>query len=88
MSIKDGIFGIIGKTVKEVIVNDECPSSPDFHLFLLFDDGGAYEFYGNGILNSSGSDHGGLNYAKIFNDCRMRRYYINEQGERVTEDIK
>ncbi len=88
MSIKSGIFDMIGRTVKEVIVNDECKGSPAFHLFIIFDDGAAYEFYGDGILNSSSYDHGGLEYAKIFLDCRIRRFYLDEHGRQAVEDVK
>jgi hypothetical protein len=88
MSIKDGIFDIVGRTIKEVIVNEHCGSPPDYHLFILFDDGGAYEFYGNGNISSSSYDHGGLGYAKIFKNCQIKRYYIDDQGRKMIEDIK
>lgn len=88
MSIKNGIFDMIGRKVKEIIVNDQCQSGPGFHLLIVFDDGAAYEFYGDGVLSSSSYDHGGLAYAKKFDNCRIRRYYRDAQGRNMVEDVK
>ncbi len=87
MSIKGGIFDIIGGTIKEIVVNESC-SSPQYHLFIIFENGSGYEFYGNGDINSASEIRGGLEYAKLFTDCAsIKRYYKNDKGQRIAEDI-
>ena len=50
MSIKNGIFEMIGKTIRAVIVNEECEPYPNYHVFIVFDDNQTYEFFGEGRI--------------------------------------
>ncbi len=89
MSIKEGVFDIIGKTIKEVIVNEDCRDYPDFHLFIVFDDQSAYEFYGgeDGVHSANGL-YRGMEYAKSFKSCRkITWYYKDEKGRNRSEDV-
>ncbi len=88
MSIKNGVFDMIGKTVKEVIINDECTDYPNFHLFIVFDDQAAYEFYGENHLHSANGLFSELEYAKAFKSCRtIKRYYKDKEGKNKIEDV-
>jgi hypothetical protein len=88
MSIKEGVFDIIGKTIKEVIINEDCTDYPDFHLFIVFDDSSAYEFYGGGkYLHSTNGLYRGMEYAKSFSCRKITRYYKDEQGKNRSENV-
>ncbi len=89
MSIKTGVFDMIGKTVKEVIINEYCEDYPYFHVFIVFDDDLAYEFYGGdkGIHSANGL-YKGLEYAKSFRNCeKITRYYRDENGKYRIEEV-
>jgi hypothetical protein len=74
MSIKDGIRGIVGKTITGVVASRNR-SDPRQQLFLVFSDGTSYELYSSsGDLHSaSGLDRGDADAA--------RRYALGFQGE-------
>ncbi len=87
MTIKTGVFDMIGKTVKEIIVNEYCVHYPDFHVFIVFDDDLAYEFYGGDIHSANGL-YKGLEYAKSFKNCKaITRYYRDENGKYRIEEV-
>ncbi len=89
MTIKTGVFDMIGKTVKEVIINEHCTHYPDFHVFIVFDDDLAYEFYGGEGIHSANGLYKGLEYAKSFRSCKtITRYYRDENGKNRSEEVK
>lgn len=89
MSIKNGIFEVLGKTVKEIIVNEGCGPYPEYHLFLVFDDDSYYEFYGGGHINSAGGlGDDAIGYAKVFSSCSsICRYRKDAKGKCITEEL-
>jgi hypothetical protein len=89
MSIKDGIFQMIGKTVKEIITAEGSELYPGYHLFIVFDDGTSYEFYGSGRINSAGDLHTGVeSHGGSFNACRtITRYYKDDRMRNRTEEL-
>ena len=60
---------ILGKTIQAVVIRSG-DHNPKDQVFLVFDDGTAYEFYGAEINSASGLDSGGkaaaLKYATMF----------------------
>ncbi len=89
MSIKDGIYEVIGKTIKEVIVNEGCGPYPEYHVFLVFTDDSFYEFYGAGHVNSISELRGDpIGYAKAFKSCfSISRYYKDNSGKSSMENL-
>jgi hypothetical protein len=88
MSIKKGIFEMIGRTIKAVIVNEECDPYPNYHVFIVFDDNQTYEFFGEGRIHSTSGLYNGPGYAKAFTNCRkIKRYSKDEKGREKVEDI-
>lgn len=90
MSIKDGIFEVLGKTIKEVIINEGCGPYPEYHIFLVFTDDSFYEFYGAGHVNSISELRGdAIGSAQVFKSClSISRYYKSGDGKCITENIK
>lgn len=68
--MKTAVYGILGKTIKAVIVK-ERQSAPRAQLFIVFSDDTYYEFYcaGNWISATGGVDRGGIE--------AVRRYMPN-----------
>lgn len=64
MSVKSQIQGIIGKKISGVVVA-ENPRPPHSQVFLVFDDGTHYEFYGQ-VNSASGLDRGGMEEAERY----------------------
>ena len=68
--MKSGVSEIIGKTIKGVVVSTRNKNTPREQVFLVFDDGTYFEFYGKEFTCASGLDKGGvgeaLRYARIF----------------------
>lgn len=68
--MKSGISEIVGKTIKGVVVNTRNRNTPREQVFLIFDDGTYFEFYGKEFSCAGGVDKGGageaLRYARIF----------------------
>jgi hypothetical protein len=88
MSIKNGIFEMIGKTIKEVIINEECNPYPNYHIFIVFDDNQAYEFYGEGRIHSGSSLYKVVRPEKAFSSCRkIKRYCKDDKGRISIEDL-
>jgi hypothetical protein len=60
---------ILGKTIQAVVFRSG-DHNPKEQIFLVFDDGTAYEFYGSEINSASGLDSGGkeaaLKYVTMF----------------------
>jgi hypothetical protein len=60
---------ILGKTIRAVVIRFG-ENNPKDQIFLVFDDGTAYEFYGSDINSASGLDSGGkeaaLKYVTMF----------------------
>jgi hypothetical protein len=82
---------MIGKTVREIIVNEDCGSYAGYHLIIVFDDGTFFEFYGPDHINSAKGlrDADAAGYAGLFDACRTStRYYRDEQEGAVKEDMK
>jgi len=67
--MKDEIKLIVGKKIGAVVVSERCDRGPNSQVFLVFDDGTAYELYGD-VNGSGGLDRGGtgwaIGYAKKF----------------------
>ncbi len=49
---------ILGKTIQAVVIRSG-DQNPKEQVYLVFDDGAAYEFYGSEINSASGLDAGG-----------------------------
>jgi hypothetical protein len=60
MSVKPSIEEIVGKRIKSVVVSEVHAYPPRTQVFLVFDDGTAYEFYGDDLNNASSLDSGGM----------------------------
>ena len=88
MSIKNGIFEMIGKTIRAVIVNEECEPYPNYHVFIVFDDNQTYEFFGEGRIHSARGLYRGPGVAKAFTNCRkIKRYSKDDKGRENVEDL-
>lgn len=85
MRIDDCVFKMIGKTIKEVIVDEEH-KDPDYHFLIIFNDGSGCEFCADGKINSVTDVCRGSNYTAIFGESKsLRRYYIDEQESLKSE---
>ena len=88
MSIKKGIFNIIGKTIEEVLILEDCNSYPNYHLILSFTDKSCYEFYGEGHIHSTaGLADNAANYPKVFDSCTSKYIYKKKKGQPVKKEI-
>ena len=91
MGIKDGIFEMLGKTIKEVIINEGCGPYPNYHIFIVFSDDSFYEFYGGGHVNSANGlrPDSAIDYAKVFNSCSSSvRYFKGDDGKYSTDKLQ
>lgn len=72
--MKTAVYGILGKTIKAVIMK-ERQDAPRAQLFLVFSDDTYYEFYcaGNWISATGGVDSGGIE--------AVRRYMPEVQNQ-------
>ncbi len=68
------VYGILGKTIKAVIVKVR-DGTPRTQLFLIFSDDTYYEFYGDGnwVCATGGVDSGGVE--------AVRRYMPNPEKQ-------
>ena len=48
MRVKDSLEGLLGKTIRAVVVTKNAKSRPRSQLFLIFDDGESFEFWADG----------------------------------------
>ncbi len=58
--MKSGLSEIIGKTITDVIVARNDRGDPANQVFLVFDDGSYFEFWGAQFNCNSGVDRGGV----------------------------
>lgn len=58
--MKSGLNDIIGKTITDVIVARNDRGDPANQVFLVFDDGTYFEFWGAQFNCNSGVDRGGV----------------------------
>ncbi|MCZ7571513.1 MAG: hypothetical protein M5U01_23445 [Ardenticatenaceae bacterium] len=64
-----GLGKIVGKTIESVVVSEHNAGGPPTQVFLVFDDGTAYELYGNIHATSHLETRGEgalLRYATLF----------------------
>jgi hypothetical protein len=68
--MKDGINEIIGKKIRGVVVSRNERREPENQVFIVFDDGTYFEFYGSRFTCNGGVDRGdaevAINYARHF----------------------
>jgi hypothetical protein len=65
--VKDTVRLILGKHIKSVLINERDDSMLRQQMFLIFDDGTYFEFYGHisaGPALASGGAEGALKYAQ------------------------
>lgn len=62
--MKDGLRQIVGKTISSVIVAKNH-KSPENQVFLIFEDGSYFEFWGPEFSCAGGVEPGGLAQAAI-----------------------
>jgi hypothetical protein len=67
---KESLKEVIGKTIRSVVFRSGYEASPEAQLFLVFEDGTYFEFYGQEIdcgrsLSEGGVDHA-IEYARKF----------------------
>lgn len=58
--MKDGIQQTIGKTITGIVVGYNARRDPTNQVFLVFDDGTYFEFWGAQFSCASGVDRGGV----------------------------
>ena len=67
---KEPLQGVIGKTISSIVFRSEADISPETQLFLVFEDGTYFEFYGQEIhfvrSVSNGNVTTAIDYARKF----------------------
>ena len=67
---EEPLQGVIGKTISSVVFRSELDVSPEIQLFLVFEDGTYFEFYGQDINYvrslSDGDVTKAIDYARRF----------------------
>ena len=80
MAVKPAIGEIVGKRITSVIVSEAHAYPPRVQVFFVFEDGSAYEFYGDDLNTASNLDGGGidavLGYVQKREDGFIRRYPV------------
>lgn len=64
-AMKDGVSKILGKAITAVVVG-ESDKNPHNQVFLVFDDGTKFEFWGADLSCASGLDQGGVEEARAY----------------------
>jgi hypothetical protein len=72
--MKDGVRQVIGKTISSVVVG-KSKHDPQVQVFLVFDDGTYFEFWGAHFRGAGRVDRGGVQEASA---------YIEKLGGEVT----
>ena len=63
--LKEGLPSVLGKRIVAVL-GKERDREPRAQVFLIFDDGTSYEFFGEFISGGTGLDTGGLDEARRY----------------------
>jgi len=63
--MKDGINEILGKTITGIVVSKK-PGSPGQQVFLIFNDGTYFEFWGESFTGAGGVDAGGIEKVRLY----------------------
>lgn len=56
--MKDGLREVFGRRIARVVVGHNPNASPHDQVFLIFEDGASFEFYGENFSCAAGLDHG------------------------------
>ncbi|MDH4227154.1 MAG: hypothetical protein OEV59_05310 [Deltaproteobacteria bacterium] len=80
MSINDGLEGIVGKKISGIIAKaGERP--PAKQVFLLFDDGTYFEFYGDDINSTKSTSSGGVKEVREYMSTHDRKIIYETGGK-------
>jgi len=63
--MKDGLREIVGKTIRSVVVGSS-DREPSIQVFLVFEDGTYFEFWGSSFNCASAVDPGGVAEASAY----------------------
>jgi len=92
-SMKDAVRQIVGRRISAVVVAQKERGQPSDQVFLVFEDGNYYEFYGS-FTSTGGVDPGGVE--KVISyihklKAQVRHVYVAESTDyfkKVEEALK
>ena len=80
-SKKESLKEVIGKTIRSVIFRSGLDANPETQLFLVFEDGTYFEFYGQEIGCVRSLSEGGISKAMDYASKFSRKLLVVNNNE-------